>query len=316
MAGEQQELKAWSLLTKMGDRSWVSNDGYPDALGSHYAYDSGVANHLQVEVGHLVVLRDTAYVYGVSRLDGLTATQGTKVRHKCPKCGKADLSHRKSGRPTNYLCRAKACRYEFDVPLTVNDPVTVYVASYGAEWQALDGAVPAAELELLLDNSKQNAIRRCDVEGLRKLLDRVSVTVADMPATRAKQMPPTGGHRTAMVRVRNGQDKFREGLLQRYGLVCAVTGPCPAKALEAAHLRAFATHGIHDLDEGLLLRSDIHRLFDAGLIAVDPTTMTVAVAPTIRQKYPNYAVLEGNPVMRGTYEAALADHYGAATVIW
>ena len=316
MAGEQQQTKAWSLLTKMSDRSWVSNDGYPDALGSHYAYDSGVANHLRVKVGHIVVLRDTTYVYGVSRVDGLTETQGTKVRHKCPKCGKADLSHRKSGKPTNYLCRADECRHEFDVPSTVNDPVTLYVASYGAEWQALDGAVPAAELELLLDNSKQNAIRRCDLEGLEKLLDRVSVTVPDVPMTSVKQTPPTGGHRTAMVRVRNGQDKFRQQLLQRYGLVCAVTGPCPAKALEAAHLRAFSTHGTHDVDEGLLLRSDIHRLFDAGLIAVDPVTMAVVVAPAIKTKYPNYGALQGISIARGTYETALADHHQEATATW
>lgn len=316
MAGEQQKMKAWSLLTKLADRSWVSNDGYPDALGSYYVYDSNVANHLQVKVGDIVVLRDTSYVYGVSRVDGLTAEPGTKTIHRCPKCGKADLSHRKSGKPTNYLCRAKACRHEFDVPTTVNDPVTQYVASYSAEWQALDGALPAAELELLLDNSKQNSIRTCDLDGLKKLLDRVSVTVADVPLTGVKQTPPKGGHRTAMVRVRNGQAKFRERLLQRYGLVCAVTGPCPVKALEAAHLRAFSTHGIHDVDEGMLLRSDIHRLFDAGLIAVDPVTMKVVVAPTIKEKYPDYGALEGTFIASGTYDTALADHHQEATSRW
>ncbi|GAB2534491.1 HNH endonuclease [Nocardia heshunensis] len=315
MAGGGYEMRAWSLLTKMGGHSWVSNEGYPDALGSHYAYDSGVANHLQVKVGHQVVLRDTDYVYGVSRVDGLTSTQGTKVRHKCPKCGKADLSFRKSGKPTVYLCRHEGCRHEFDVPLTVSDPVTLYVASYGSEWQALDGAVPAAELELLLDKSKQNAIRRCDSDGLKKLLDRVSVTVHNTPLAAGKPTTPTSGHRTAMVRVRNGQAKFRQQLLERYGLVCAVTGPCPAKALEAAHLRAFATHAVHDVDEGLLLRSDIHSLFDAGQIAIDPVSLTVVVAPMLK-KYANYAVLEGLPIATGSYIKALSDHHKEATASW
>ncbi|MGK8525146.1 HNH endonuclease [Nocardia asteroides] len=306
--------KAWSFLTKMGERSWVSNEGYPDALGSHYAYDSGVANHLRVEVGHLVVLRDTTYVYGVSRVDSLTKSEGTKVRFKCPKCGKADLSERRRELP-RYLCRAEGCRHEFDVPLKVEDPVTLYVAGYGAEWQALDGAVLAAELELLLDKSKQNAIRPCEVQGLRKLLERVSVTVPVLPKRQSNSFPATGGHRTAMVRVRNGQAKFREQLLQRYGLVCAVTGPCPAKALEAAHLRAFAVHATHDPDEGLLLRSDIHSLFDAGLIAVEPVTMKVVIAPALNN-YPNYAALKGVSIADGPYIAALAEHHNEVISTW
>ncbi|WP_280493693.1 HNH endonuclease [Nocardia asiatica] len=302
------------MLTKMGERSWVSNEGYPDALGSHYAYDSGVANHLRVKVGHLVVLRDTNYVYGVSRVDSLTRSEGTKVRFKCPKCGKADLSERKRDLP-RYLCRAEGCRYEFDVPLKMGDPVDLYVAGYGAEWQALDGAVPAAELELLLDKSKQNAIRPCEVQGLKKLLARIHVTAPAMPKQQSNLVPPTGGHRAAMVRVRKGQAKFREQLLQRYGLVCAVTGPCPAKALEAAHLRAFAVHATHDPDEGLLLRSDIHSLFDAGLIAVEPVTMKVVIAPALNN-YPSYVALKGISIADGTYAEALAEHYKEVVSTW
>ncbi|MEV6430095.1 HNH endonuclease signature motif containing protein [Nocardia sp. NPDC051463] len=118
-----------------------------------------------------------------------------------------------------------------------------------------------------------------------------------------------------MVRVRKGQDKFRESLLQRDGLVCAVTGPCPAKALEAAHLRAFATHGTHDPDEGLLLRADIHSLFDAGLIAVDPTTMKVVVAPALKG-YPGYAGLQDVSISPGPFAKALADHHQEVASAW
>ncbi|MGK8559542.1 HNH endonuclease [Nocardia gipuzkoensis] len=92
--------------------------------------------------------------------------------------------------------------------------------------------------------------------------------------------------------------------------------PYPAKALEAAHLRALSRHGAHDVDEGLLLRSDIHRFFDAGLIAVEPVTMTVAVAPNIKIRYPNYSALEGISITNGPYDMALADHHQEATAAW
>lgn len=80
--------------------------------------------------------------------------------------------------------------------------------------------------------------------------------------------------------------------------------------------RAVGIAETHDVDEGLLLRSDIHRLLDAGLIAVDPTTMTVVVAPTIKKRYPAYGALEGVPLANGTYDLALADHHKEATATW
>lgn len=60
-------MQAWALLSKSDEnRVWESNDGYPDVLGSHYVYDTGVANHKRVSVGDLVVLRDSAIVHGIS----------------------------------------------------------------------------------------------------------------------------------------------------------------------------------------------------------------------------------------------------------
>lgn len=81
-----------------------------------------------------------------------------------------------------------------------------------------------------------------------------------------------GGHRQARVRVRVGQGGFRQRLLATQGPVCAFTGPGPAAALEAAHLYSYAAVGQHHDDGGLLLRRDVHRLFDQGDIAVDPRT--------------------------------------------
>ncbi|MGH9366252.1 MAG: HNH endonuclease, partial [Thermoanaerobaculia bacterium] len=51
---------------------------------------------------------------------------------------------------------------------------------------------------------------------------------------------------------------------------CAVTQEKALPVLEAAHIRAVAHGGTHGIDNGLLLRSDIHRLFDSGYVTVTP----------------------------------------------
>ncbi|MGW4488841.1 HNH endonuclease [Amycolatopsis sp. NPDC004368] len=68
--------------------------------------------------------------------------------------------------------------------------------------------------------------------------------------------------------------------------------PRPKQILQAAHLRAFAEHGTHKRREGLLLRIDIHGLFDAGLLAVDTAYNTVVVAPSLRTNA-TYGALAG-----------------------
>jgi predicted restriction endonuclease len=84
------------------------------------------------------------------------------------------------------------------------------------------------------------------------------------------------------VAEREGQPEFRVGLLAAYGHQCAMTGCRFAAVLEAAHI--VPHRGLHTMrvDNGLLLRSDLHTLFDRGLIWVDPYTFEVQIAPTLQ----------------------------------
>ncbi len=59
-------------------------------------------------------------------------------------------------------------------------------------------------------------------------------------------------------------------MLDAYGRQCAITQEKAVPALDAAHIRPFAENPVHELNNGLLLRSDVHRLFDAGYITVTP----------------------------------------------
>ena len=72
------------------------------------------------------------------------------------------------------------------------------------------------------------------------------------------------------VRPRVGQGIFRTVVADVYGRQCAVTREKAFPALEAAHIRPFKEEPKHYVRNGLLLRSDIHKLFDAGYVTVTP----------------------------------------------
>ncbi|MGV7215027.1 HNH endonuclease [Bradyrhizobium sp. UFLA05-112] len=77
---------------------------------------------------------------------------------------------------------------------------------------------------------------------------------------------------------RRGQAKFRKALLEAYRGTCAITGCDAVEALEAAHVAPYRGDHSDHVQNGLLLRADIHSLFDLGLMSVDPATMTVVIA--------------------------------------
>ena len=84
------------------------------------------------------------------------------------------------------------------------------------------------------------------------------------------------------IRLRQGQPAFRSRLLAAYGRRCAVTGTDVTETLEAAHIRPYAGGGGMETSNGLLLRADLHTLFDLRLLAVDTEHWTVVVHPRVR----------------------------------
>jgi putative restriction endonuclease len=73
-----------------------------------------------------------------------------------------------------------------------------------------------------------------------------------------------------LARSRLGQGAFRVMVTDAYQRRCAVTGEKTLPVLEAAHIRPYALSGPHRVSNGLLLRSDLHKLFDLGYITVTP----------------------------------------------
>ena len=90
-----------------------------------------------------------------------------------------------------------------------------------------------------------------------------------------------------VTRPRLGQGGFRVLVTEAYERRCSMTGERTLPALEAAHIRPYSDGGEHDLRNGLLLRSDLHRLFDQGYLSIDPADRRILVSRRIREEFEN-----------------------------
>ena len=97
------------------------------------------------------------------------------------------------------------------------------------------------------------------------------------------------------IALRRGQPKFRADLVHAYAGKCAVTGTAIGDVLEAAHIIPYSGVSTNHISNGLLLRSDIHALFDLRLLSVDPTNFRVYCSQQIRHE-PMYDKLDGKTI--------------------
>jgi putative restriction endonuclease len=101
-----------------------------------------------------------------------------------------------------------------------------------------------------------------------------------------------------LVLPRLGQGTFRVAVTQAYRGACAVSGEHSLPVLDVAHIRGFAEGGPHDVRNGLLLRADIHRLFDRGYVTVTPK-YRFEVSRRLREEFENgrtYYALHGRTI--------------------
>lgn len=89
-----------------------------------------------------------------------------------------------------------------------------------------------------------------------------------------------------LIRPRLGQGAFRVLVTDIYQRRCAVTQERVLPALEAAHIRPYAEGGDHEAQNGLLLRRDIHSLFDAGYVTVTPS-LDFEVSRRVKEEFEN-----------------------------
>ena len=101
-----------------------------------------------------------------------------------------------------------------------------------------------------------------------------------------------------LMRRRLGQGTFRLAVTDGYQRRCAVSGEKTLPILDAAHIRSYADGGEHDISNGLLLRTDIHKLFDRGYVTITDD-LRFAVSERLKADFDNgkhYYAMQGSHI--------------------
>jgi putative restriction endonuclease len=119
-----------------------------------------------------------------------------------------------------------------------------------------------------------------------------------------------------LVPTRVGQRAFKALVLGAYQRRCAVTGARITPVLDAAHIRPVAEDGVNAVSNGLLLRSDVHKMFDKGYLGVDPKSRTLHVSPRLRLEFGNGEEFYARRGKALTVPAARADRPDVEALEW
>lgn len=317
--------RAWSLLTIDGARQYGGNAGYADNPEEVYRYDSDVANYRQVSEDDVIILRSRSDVIGVARIEKILSKQGAKERLRCPHCHVTNIKERATMQP-RWACKN---RHTFEEPERQTVTVGTFEAHYGRTFRPAPPTLTLTRLnEAVMRPSDQMSIKELDLgrieEWLRTdsgchqlVVDYASAIAPDGAAQNDTGLEaPTSIIETRRrvlreVNLRRGQPQFRERLIRRYGNACQISACTFPGLVEAAHITPYALTYENGAHNGLLLRSDLHTLFDLGLLAVDPASMAVALHPALLMT--DYVSFEGRLLFTngttGPDRAALAERW-------
>jgi hypothetical protein len=289
--------QAWSFKAiEQEDLRYWGNDGYHDDSSLFYRYDSFVANHKNVKIGDLVIITNRENVLGVSVIEKIETQNINKKRNKCihPDCNAKKILPRKTIKP-EWRCDNG---HEFDAPRVIFESAIEFVAIYGNQFKELSNI---AMSQLITETPRYNgqmSIQEVNLQWAIDLVNPLSSIVLDLEADEADKDVPAlldEDQRQVIerqIKKRRGQKTFRDQLLKS-NPVCAVTGCMLVDILEAAHIDAYRNDSHNHISNGLLLRSDIHTLYDLNHLAIDPDKKTLHFSKkALSEKYREYEGLK------------------------
>ncbi|MEH2211860.1 HNH endonuclease [Nostoc sp.] len=312
------QSRVWLLLIVTDEeQQYAGNSGYADQLSQMYEYDNDVPYCNQVSEGDLVLLRNTTKLLGVARIQYIDVYKGTKERLLCPECGISKIKPRKKKKP-KFRCREG---HLFDTPIPKIEECKKFKANYSGSFVPSDGAVSLEDLkQAWLNKSKQLSMRPIDFQRIEATLVKNSPMVAkllkktndcnylkandaDDNKNISEYLSTEEDSRKIVFRQRKerrGQSKFREVLCKRYGDQCMITGLKFLDVLEAAHISPYRGTDDNHPDNGLLLRADLHTLFDLNLLGINPESLEVKFHPKVMET--GYHKWEGRKLICSKYK--------------
>jgi hypothetical protein len=286
------EMRGWVALAFGGDKN-----AYNDEPGSSYAFDDTVQHHKQVQVGDVLFLRNRIKLEGIGKVSRIETRTDIKQFLRCPTCGDRHV-HRRTTKTLRFKC---ANGHEFADAKVVQKNVKTFRAVFDGDFISIPVTITAPELRpFQLRKSRQLAIMPVDLDALSSYVaGRFSAAMPtinfwlgdlakldDRAADELVSLTPEGEdyRRRAFrsIRLRRGQLSFREELIDRYSSTCVISNCQVLSVLEAAHLRPYRGDGDNHPSNGLLLRSDLHVLFDLNLIGIDPVTFKISCSKRLK----------------------------------
>ena len=281
--------KAWSFkAVDQHDLRYFGNNGYHDDSTSFYRYDNFVPNHKQVKKGDIVILTDRKNVLGISVIDNLSSAPSRKIRNRCPydNCTPQKLTLRKFKKP-KWRC---SNGHEFEQPKEESIQSLEFKAEYKQNYNPITSISLTDLISHTLRYNVQSSIQEVDLEWAKNLLsgillldpaeadiDDTSLDVSDQRKSVFRQ-----------IKQRRGQKSFRDTLISN-SAKCAVSGCDIIDILEAAHITAYKNDTHNCVGNGLLLRCDLHTLYDLDLFAIEPESFIIYFSPQIQDvEYTRY----------------------------
>ncbi|WP_223857662.1 HNH endonuclease [Sphingobacterium micropteri] len=323
---KQSNRQLWVLKTVPEEDKASQTDDYQDSLKEYYNYDNFVANSQQIKAGDQAIVIDKKSILGFVNISSIDSLQGSKTIRRCPECPSTTIDKRKTKKPT-YRCNKG---HEFDKPIEELKSVTKYRANFDHFVSSNQFNNNLTQLRPFytngynqnmsmqrLDHSALDLFANLDISSNRDSGDYITIPLSPYQSyteeDKEEYKISDDDEREIVergIKLRRGQQKFRDALLKRYNNTCVITGCKIVDILEAAHIRPYRGKNDNHPSNGLLLRADIHTLFDLNLIAIDPDTMMVHFHPKVKNEYALYdgILLITNAGYKPNVEA-LASHY-------
>jgi putative restriction endonuclease len=309
MESTPEPISYWFLKSVSDEEiNYKSNDGYKDEIETKYVYDSDVANHKNIKTGDIAVIADKEKVLGLAKISRILISNGKKERRRCPDCEKKNSTYdiRKNITP-KYRCNKG---HEFDEPASEIVEITTFQAFYKDSFRfpnktlTVDKIRPYFHKNYNQNMSMQSLSEAFFTTYFKEELKDLDETFVYPSAEEANRfftdlasndyVPNEDDERGKIfkeIMQRRGQKSFRDAIRKAYGDKCMITGCEVLEVLEAAHINPYKGEKDNHVANGLLLRSDIHTLFDLDLIGIDPEKLTVHLSGNIQKE--EYKKLNG-----------------------
>lgn len=301
---------AWILKSKGDESAFGGNEGYDDVAGTTYIYDTTVKNHDKISEGDIIIVAGKKYIEGFGRIDKIEVKPNmSKLRFRCPVCNTQEHYQRKNVSP-KFKCRNK---HEFDDLIQEEVIVNQFSATYKENYIPCS---PKSSVSLLNDYYvKRNfyySIQPVRIDFFRRefplVLDKlISEGVVIEFETEAidqsfleipEYLPSDVDARISLIArkiSREGQQRFREALIKYYGVKCMITGCGIPQAIEAGHVNPYRGKKDNHPANGLLLRRDLHALFDCNIIGIHPDDLRVHIHPSLKNS--EYSSLDDKAIL-------------------